>query len=103
MAELKDPKEIVDSVVDGAVGVIQFFPRAAENVAKVADAYAVSANKNISDFKAKMPDEPAVLPRLALSVIGETIGAGIGMFEALISAGAATATDVKSQIKRVTG
>lgn len=102
MPELKDPKVIVDSVVDGAVGAAQFFPRAAENIAKVADAYAVSANKNINDFKAKMPDEPAVVPRLLLSVVGETIGAGIGMVEAIINAGAETAKDVKSQIKRVT-
>lgn len=103
MKQLEDPKKVVDSVVDGTIGAIQFFPRAAENIAKVADAYAVSANKNINDFKAKMPDEPAVIPRLVFSVIGETIGAGIGIFEAVIKAGSDTASDVKSQIKRVTG
>ena len=104
MPQLKlDPKEVVDSVVDGAIGLVQFFPRAAENVAKVADAYATSANKNINDFKARMPDEPAVIPRVVGSVIGETVGAGIGLVEALINAGSDTAKDVKSQIKRVTG
>jgi len=103
MSEMKDPKEIADSVVDGAIGAVQFFPRAAEGVAKVANDYAASANKGLTELKTRMPEEPMVIPRLALGVIGETIGAGIGAIEAVIKAGSDTAADVKSQIKRVTG
>ena len=103
MHEWKDPKVVVDSVVDGAVGAAQFFPRAAENVAKVATVYAASANKNLNELKAKMPEDPTVVPQLLLGFIGETVGAGIGMVEAIVIAGSDTAKDVKSQIARVTG
>lgn len=103
MKGLTDPKELVDSVVEGVIGAAQFFPRAAENVAKVADAYAVSTNKNINDFKAQMPEEPAVIPRLVGSVLGQTVGAGFGMLEAVGNAVMDTAKDIKSQISRGTG
>ncbi len=103
MKGLKDPKELVDSVVQGGIGALQFFPRVAENIAGVANAYAGSVNRNLGEFRAKMPEEPAVLPRAAGMVVGETVGSFIGLFEAVVHAGTATAADIKSQIKRGTG
>ncbi|MBA7682296.1 hypothetical protein ES703_90646 [subsurface metagenome] len=97
-----DPKELVDSVGDGVVGAVQIFPRAAENIAGVAHAYAGSVNRSIDDFKAKMPDEPAVIPRMLGSIVGETVGAALGVVEAVVRAGTATAADIKSQIGRGT-
>ena len=103
MKGLKDPKEIVDSIGDGVVGAVQIFPRVAENIAGVAQAYANSVNRSIDDFKAKMPDEPAVIPRMLGSIAGETVGVAIGLVEAIVRAGSTTAADIKSQIKRGTG
>ena len=99
---LKDPKELVDSVGDGIVSVIQVFPRVAENIASVAQAYATSVNRSIDEFKAKMPDEPAVIPRMLGSIVGETLGAAVGLVEGIVRAGSTTANDVKSQIARGT-
>jgi len=99
----KDPKELVDSVADGAVGAIQIFPRVAENIAGIAHAYASSVNRNIDAFKASMPDEPAAAPRLLGNMIGETVGSFVGLFEAVVRAGSDTANDIKSQIRRGTG
>lgn len=102
MEKLPDPKEVIDSVGDGVVGALQIFPRAAENIAGVAHAYAGSVNRSIDEFKAKMPDEPAVIPRMLGSIAGETIGAIVGVVEAVVRAGGATAADIKSQIARGT-
>ena len=99
---IKDPKDLVDSVGDGIVSAVQVFPRVAENVAGVAHAYASSVNRSIDEFKAKMPDEPAVIPRMLGSVAGETLGAAIGLVEAVVRAGSTTAADIKSQISRGT-
>ncbi|MBA7675549.1 hypothetical protein ES703_83785 [subsurface metagenome] len=100
---MKDPKEVIDSVGDGVVGAVQFFPRVAENIAGVAQAYAGSVNRSIDDFKAKMPEEPAVIPRMLGSIAGETLGVAMGLVEAIVRAGSTTAADIKSQIKRGTG
>lgn len=102
MAKVPDPKELIDSVGDGVMGAMQIFPRAAENIAGVAHAYAGSVNRSIDEFKAKMPDEPAVIPRMLGSIAGETIGAIVGLVEAVVRAGGTTAADIKSQIARGT-
>ena len=102
MDKLPDPKTIVDSIGNGVVSAAQVLPRAAENVAGVAQAYAGSVNRSINEFKAKMPDEPAVIPRMVGSIIGETVGAVFGLVEAVVRAGSATASDIKSQIDRGT-
>ena len=102
MKGIKDPKEVVDSVGDGVVGAAQFLPRSAENIAGVAQAYAGSINRSIDDFKAKMPDEPAVIPRMLGSIVGETLGGVVGFVEAVVKAGSTTAADIKSQIERGT-
>jgi len=102
MQGLKDPKEIIDSIGDGVVGSVQFFPRVAENIAGVAQAYASSVNRNINEFKAKMPEEPAVIPRMLGSIAGETVGVAVGLVEAVVRAGSATAADIRSQIDRGT-
>ena len=102
MEKLPDPKTIVDSIGDGVVSAAQVLPRVAENVAGVAQAYAGSVNRNINEFKAKMPDEPAVIPRMIGSIFGETVGAVVGLVEAVVRAGSTTVTDIKSQIDRGT-
>jgi len=102
MDKLPDPKTIVDSIGDGVVSAAQVLPRVAENVAGVAQAYAGSVNRSINEFKAKMPDEPAVIPRMIGSIVGETVGVMVGLVEAVVRAGSTTATDIKSQIDRGT-
>jgi len=49
-----------------------------------------------------MPDEPAVIPRMIGCIFGETVGAMVGLVEAVVKAGSTTVTDIKSQIDRGT-
>lgn len=98
-----DPKEIVDSVADGALSAAQFLPNTAENIARNATDYAASVRRSLDEVKTNMPDRPEVVPRVAFSIIGETVGAGIGMIEAVAMGVDKTVKDIKSQTKRVTG
>lgn len=101
--KMPDPKTLVDSIGDGVLGAVQFLPRAAENIASVALGYARSVNSSIDMVKTSLPDEPSAIPRLLGSVAGETLGALVGLPEAIIRAGSSTVADIRSQIKRGTG
>jgi len=98
-----DPKEIVDSVADGVLSAAGFLPNTAENIARNATDYAASVRRSLDEVKTNMPDRPEVIPRAALGIVGETIGAGIGMVEAVAMGVSKTIKDIKTQAKRVTG
>jgi len=98
-----DPKEAVDSVVDGVLSAVGFFPNVAENIARNATDYATAVRRDLEDIKTSMPDRPEVLPRVAFGIIGQTIGAGVGMVEAVATGIDKTAKDIKSQTRRVIG
>jgi len=97
-----DPKEIADSVADGVISALELFPYVAEGVAKNAQEYASAVHKDLEEVKAKMPEDPVVIPRVVLGVVGQTIGAGLGMVEAVVSGIDKTVKDIKAQTKRVT-
>ena len=80
-----DPKKIVDSVANGVVSAIGVLPNVAENVAKNATDYAVAVGKDLDELKANMPDHPEVVPRVALGIVGQTIGAGLGMIGGVVA------------------
>ncbi len=101
--KLPDPKELVDSVADGAVEVAELPARVAKNVASVADTYAAEVKTNMEDFKARMPDDPAVIADVAAKAVGQTVKAGLGMAEGFGKGIMDTFEAVKGQIKRVTG
>lgn len=101
--KLPDPKELVDSVADGAVEVAELPARVAKNVASVADGFAVEVKTNMEDFKARMPDDPAVIADVAAKAVGQTVKAGLGMAEGFGKGIMDTFEAIKGQIKRVTG
>lgn len=101
MPRLTSPETVVDSVAKGALSIVQFFPRTAENIAAVATSYAARANRDLESIKASMPRDPKVLADVALDAIGETANAGIGLVESVLAAGAKTADDIRMQTKRV--
>ena len=103
MVKLPDPKELVDSVADGAVEIAEGPARVAKNIASVADTYAGEVKANMDDFKARMPDDPAVIADVAVKAVGQTVKAGLGMAEGLGQGIMDTFEAVKGQIKRVTG
>lgn len=103
MVKLPDPKELVDSVADGAVELAEGPARVAQNVASVADTYAGEVKANMEDFKARMPDDPAVIADVAVKAVGQTVKAGLDMAEGVGKGIMDTFEGVKSQIKRVTG
>ena len=101
MANLPDPKTLVDSIADGAVELAEGPARVAKNVAGVADTFASDMKASMDNFKNRMPDDPAVIPDAAIKAVGQTARAGIGMFEALGNGIMDTFSAVKAQIQRV--
>ena len=77
--------------------------RVAKNVASVADTFASEVKATMDGVKAAMPDDPSVIPDAAIKAIGQTVNAGLGMFEGVGKGVMDTFEAVKSQIKRVTG
>jgi hypothetical protein len=103
MVKLPDPKELVDSVADGALEVIKGPAKVADNVAAVANTYAREMHGNLDEVQKRMPDDPAVIADFAVKTVGQTVKAGIGMAEGIGRGVMDTFEGVKSQIKRVTG
>lgn len=103
MTKLPDPKELVDSIADGAVEVVEGPVRVAKNIASVADGFAAEVKANIDDVKTRMPDDPSVIADAAVKAAGQTVKAGLGMFEGVGKGIMDTFEAVKNQIKRVTG
>ena len=103
MATMPDPKTIVDSVADGALEIAESVPRMAENVAGVCTTFASEARSNIETVKSRLPDDPAVLPDVAIKAVGQTVHAGIGIVEGIGQGIMDSIAGVKNQIRRVTG
>lgn len=98
-----DPKVLVDSVADGAISVVETIPNIAEKIAANATDYAAAVKRDLEDIKASMPDKPEVIPRVAFGIIGQTVGAGLGMFGAIAAGVKESIDEIKAQTKRVTG
>ena len=103
MGKLPDPKTLIDSVLDGVVEVAEGPARVADNVAGVAGTFASEMKANMDTVKGKLPDDPSVIPDAAIKAAGQTINAGLGMFEAVGKGVMDTFEGVKNQIRRVTG
>lgn len=101
MAKIPDPKQLVDSVADGAVELAQGPVRVADNVAKVAQTYASEVKGNMDELKKRMPDDPSVIPDVAIKTAALTVKAGIGMVEGIGDGLMETLRGVKGQIDRV--
>ena len=103
VTKLPDPKTLVDSIADGVVEVAEGPARVAVNVAKVADTFASEMKANMDNVKGRLPDDPSLIPDAAIKAIGQTVNAGLGMFEGVGKGVMDTFEAVKSQIRRVTG
>lgn len=103
MQKLPDPKELADSVADGVMELAEGPARVAKNVAVVADRFASEMKSNMEGVKSRMPDDPSVIPDAAVKAVGQTVRAGLGMFEAVGEGVMDTFNGVQSQIKRVAG
>ena len=103
MAKLPDPKTLVDSVLDGVVELAEGPARVANNIAGVAQTFASEVKANMDSAKAAMPDDPLVLPDTAVKAVGQTVNAGLGIFEGVGKGVMDTFDAVKNQIRRVTG
>jgi len=101
--QLPDPKTLVDSIADGVVELAEGPVRVAKNIAGVADNYASEVKANMDSVKSSLPDDPSVLPNVAIKAVGQTVQAGLGMFEGIGKGVMVTFEAVKGQIKRVTG
>ncbi len=102
MGQLPDPKTLVDRVLDGVIEVAEGPARVASNVAGVANTFASEVKTNMDAVKGKLPDDPSVIPDAAIKAVGQTVKAGLGMFEGVGKGIMDTFEAVKSQIERVT-
>ena len=103
MEKLPDPKELVDSIADGAIELAEGPARVARNVASVAETFASEMKANMDNVKNRMPDELSVIPDAAVKAVGQTVKAGLGIFEGIGKGVMDTFDGVKNQIRRVTG
>jgi len=103
MGQFPDPKELVDSVVDGAVELAEGPVRVATKVANVAETFASDVKSNMDNIKSRLPDDPSAIPDIAIKGAGDAIKAGIGFFEAIGSGAMETLGAIKDQIRRVAG
>ena len=101
--KLPDPKTVVDSIADGVVEAAEGPARVATNIASVAQTFASEMKANMDNVKGSLPDDPSVIPDAALKAVGQTVNAGLGMFEGVGRGLMDTFEAVKNQIKRVTG
>jgi len=101
--DLPDLKEVVDSVADGAMELVEGPARVAENVASVCQNFASGVKSNIDSVKRGLPDDPSVIPDAAIKAVGQTVQAGIGVFEGVGRGIMDTFTAIQNQIRRVTG
>jgi len=92
----------VDSVADGVISAGGALPNVAENVAKEASSYAAAISRDLDELKADMPDHPEAVPRVALGVVGQTVGAGLGLIGAVVAGVDKAIKDIKTQTERVT-
>lgn len=99
---LPDPKEIVSSVVNGGIELAEGPVKIAEGVADVAKAFATGARANLDKAKGIL-DDPSVIPDIAMKGVGQTVQAGLGLFEAVGGGVMSTVDAVKNQIRRVAG
>lgn len=103
MRQLPDPKELVDSVADGAVEIAEGPARVAMNLASVCQDFASGMKTNMDNLKSRLPDDPSVIADAGIKAVGETVQAGIGIFEGIGKGVLDTVSAVKNQIRRVTG
>ena len=103
MQKLPDPVTVIDSVADGFIEVAEGPVRVAKNVADVADKFASDVKANMDDFKTRMPSDLTAIPDCAVRAVGQTVNAGLGLFEGIGKGVMDTFEAVKGQIKRVTG
>ena len=98
-----DAKEVIDSVADGAVELAEGPVRIVKNLASTAEDFASEVKDNMDDFKRRMPDDPKVIVDCAVKAVGQTVKAGLGLFEGMGKGVMDTFDAVKNQISRVTG
>ena len=101
--KMPDPKEVVDSVADGAMEIAQGPARIASNVAGAAETYASEMEANMEDFKKRMPDDPGAILDCGVKAVGQAARVGLGIVEGVGNGFMDTFAGVKKQIQRVTG
>jgi len=100
MERVPEPKTLVDSVLDGAVELIGFYPRTASKLGSVLTDYANNVNRELDDIKARTPDRPEVIAKAVVGIVVHTARAGIGSIKAVAEAGKETVDAVESQVRR---
>jgi len=101
MKSLPELKEVIDSIGDGVVEITQVGGRLTKRQSDVAGEYADRLKSIAEEIKARMPDDPSILPKSALKAGMATASAILGAGEGIVGAIQETASGVRKQINRV--
>ena len=97
-----EPKEVVDSIGDGVVEVLQVGSRFIEKQGNLTREIGDGLMEIGEDVKADMFDKPEVLAKAAVGVVGSGVGLIFGTVGNVAAALSETASGVKKQASRVT-
>jgi len=100
--ELKDPKVIVDAIGDSALEFLEAGSRLGEKEGVVLTTLASDFKSIAEDIKAKLPDDPSVLPESILKAGGAILNGMFGTGESFFGAADETIKGIRSQIERIT-
>lgn len=101
MNGLPDPKEIVDSMADGACTVLSVGPKLMNNCATSVADWAKNVDSDFANLRNDMPDKPEALPDTILKLTGHTVNGAFSTFEGAGRAVLDTCDGVRKQINRV--
>lgn len=99
--EFRDPKVVLDSIGDGMVEVLEIGARMGEKEGVVMTKFAADLKVVAEDIKAKMPEDPSVLPKSVLKVGGAVVSGMFGTGTSIFGAVDETMKGIRSQIDRV--
>lgn len=100
--QLQDPKVIVDSIGDSALEFLEAGSRLGEKEGVVLTQLASDFKSIAEDIKAKLPDDPSVLPASLLKAGGALLNGMLGTGDSFFSTADETVKAIRGQIERVT-
>ena len=96
-----DPKEVVDSIGDGVVEILQTGSRFLEKQGALGKEVGDKLVAIGEDVKNQMPDRPEVLLRAAIGTIGSGVKLAVGTVGNVATAFSETGSGVRKQVSRV--
>ena len=96
-----DPKEVVDSIGDGVVSVLQTGSRLLKKQGALSEEVGDKLVAIGEDIKTQMPDRPEVLARAVVETVGCGVKLVVGTAGNIAASLSETGSEVKKQVSRI--